>query len=148
MNEDGRFEVHSRVYEKAHGRWRETSWGSYFEDLSAVFPELAPYLKWDQFSAAADPYYPALQEIWDDVRKGTRSMEEFMWRISFGALPEDVMPPPGTPWREVLAWLEARHPRLVDAFRRDMRGLGRIAGPGFRTGRGFEGPKAWYPEMG
>lgn len=145
--ERGYFDITARVQEKAHGRWREIQSGQLWDSLSECFPELEPYLKWDGFGAKRDPHYEGLEEIWSDVKEGTRSPDELAYRMRLGALPDDVMPPLDTPWEEVLAWLEARHPRLVETFRRDMRELGRMAGPGFRAGSPFEGPKAWFPEV-
>jgi len=144
INEDGRFEVHSRIYEKAHGKWRETAWGPFLGDLAAAFPELEPYMKWDMFTPDEIAGWAALEKFWTEYRAGGYPTD-FQYQASLGALPDDVMPPRETPWPEVRAWLQERHPRLVAAFRRDMRELARAAGPGFRAGPGFEGPKAWYP---
>lgn len=143
----GRFRISGVVQEKTRGRWREIMSGFLFE-ISAHFPELEPYLVWDGFVIQEGMDYDDLRDVWNDVGEGTALIEEFKYRIRFGALEEDVMPPFGTPWAEVRGWLEARHSRLADAFRADMRALGRISGPEFRTGPGFEGPKAWFPGIG
>jgi hypothetical protein len=136
-NQAPHFTITGETQEQRHGRWADDSGGCIHDQIATHFPELAPLIKWHLFSVGKGPmHYIANAIYWWEHAMGVRTFQyphewqkygspheagiaHFKSTIVFGALPDDVLPHEGTAPNKVREWLEARLPRLLEAFEKE-----------------------------
>lgn len=115
-----------------NNRWVEDSGGMLHEDIARRFPKLGPYLKWHLVSTEQPMHYLANAKYWWEIATGQKERREydpdpvaaFQSTIIMGGVRGDEMPPPGTSWDDIEAWLRNRLPALMDNFHAAMKELG------------------------
>lgn len=121
-NQDPYFSITGSI-ERLAGRWREDSGGMLHDEISKHFPNLRPLLKWHLFGTQGPLHYLANGKYWWELYSGTSKYAQspgdhdpkqaFMSTV---VADEHELPPKGTPWPEVKAWLEERLPHLLEEF--------------------------------
>jgi hypothetical protein len=123
-------------------RWREDSFGQMHDILVKHFPELAKVAKWHlAFQESGPMHYVANGLYWWDIYVGTQLADRYQLanagtssselglrifkdHVVFGAVDGDTLPSISTSRQDVEAWMKARLPALMDAFRHDMAAAG------------------------
>src|SRR5262249_11109673 len=110
------FSVTREVRELHRSTWAHLVSGAGQEEIERHVSRLRPFLKWQLATVRGPMHYPANAAYWWDHVIGRRQLGEFdRGRIDpleafvdaavIGALPDDEMPPEGTPTEEVVEWL-------------------------------------------
>lgn len=111
------FHFSDRVEEKLrNNRWNGRSIPPGGPDPAELFPELGFLKIWHWFQGSPVPQYLDNARFFLDGR----NFRAFLEKIHFGALPDDdASLYEGKRWEDIRPILEARHPRLLEAFSAD-----------------------------
>ena len=129
------FSLTCSVERRAGPHWVHEGGGCAHDRIARFFPDLGPSVaRWHLVSTEGPLHYVANARYWWEKMNGTSTWpaepgdpdpaEAFRHTVVFGVLADDAMPPSSEPWERVEAWLAARLPRLMEAFRAEMDRLG------------------------
>jgi hypothetical protein len=128
------FHFYERVEEKLrNNRWHDGGRPSRFPAPGEIFPELVFAEKWKDFRPSEELLYLDDAQYWWEYAHGLRkpgqydepgieakAADRFARKVFLGAVAGDAVGPTDPDhWQSVQAWLEKRHPELLQAFERD-----------------------------
>lgn len=124
------FSITGEVYDR-HSRLDMC--GCLHDTIAVNFPQLAPFIKWHLCSTDGPMHYIANALYWagqsgycNGKADDPPNEKHLKSTIIFGALPDDSVVNPMQLAKEgrLKPWLEARLPKLLEAFEKDVRSLG------------------------
>lgn len=110
------FSITGEIYRHERGRWVEDSFGCLHDDISRVFPELSPFIKWHLVSSNGPMHYPgnALYHAGDKDHRGLRKGERRHLRNGKSGLPVWQVVVRGEDGREIRSgsgtWTDSAEP--------------------------------------